>query len=428
MVFQLLYNLADALFISQIDRQDPSYAGGLGLVFPVILTIIAFTNGMMIGISSLTARSIGRRDTESLEKVLSSGALIAVVLALTASIVVLGFSRPLIMALGGQGDFLRHGDEYIRVLIRGVGILCYQQLVLGLLQGEGNTRCMMWSQIIGTTMNLVLDPLFIFTFSMGVRGAAAATVTSQLFSACYLTWVLIRKPLAVHYRLSVRMVDLKVTGEILRVGLPQSLSMLMTSMLVMFLNRIIISIDTMALTAITFYSRFESFLIIPIHAIATAVISLVGQNMGRGYLTRSREIYRVAVRLSLLVTSGFYVLFLIISPRIFSFMSSIEAIRTYTFQMSLFLGPGLVITSIGIIGQNTFQALGQASKSLFLTVLRLFVCIIPTVLFAVYVLDLGIIGILLGIVFGDIGFSLGSLQLVRRTFRQSVGDDPAAVS
>ena len=162
MFFQLLYNIVDTWFVSRIDLTDPSYVGGVGLIFPLIFLFIALGNGIMVGISSLVARAIGEENRSVLNRTAESGLFIALIITILSMSVAFIFGKTIVQTMGAQGDYFKHGYNYLIFVTPAALFIFFGNVFIGILQGEGLMKHVMNGMILGTLINIVLDPVFIF--------------------------------------------------------------------------------------------------------------------------------------------------------------------------------------------------------------------------------------------------------------------------
>ena len=401
MFFQLIYNVVDAIFISLIDRADPSYFGATGLIFPFIFLAIAVANGFMVGTSSMVARAIGEDNHAVLDTSAESGVFFAGTLGILFIIVSYLFDEKIIVLLGAQGDFAVHALEYLQYIIPGVFIMFVGNTLFGILQGEGSMRYMMWGMIIGTVGNIILDPVCIFLLDMKVRGAALATVIAQAVSLVFIISVFARNKTRVPISWHIRNVRVHVIKEIVAIGLPQTVSQIFMALTFLIYNRIIISIDELALTAFSLYGRFEQLLFIPVFAINSSLITIIGQNAGRGNYERGERAWRTAMRIGLALVILLAGLFVLASPLIFGSLSDVEHVVGYAVGMTRVPAFSMFFAVGGAYGRGVFQAIGHPIPALIITMLRMLVLGIPAVLLFVYVFHVGVYGVWFGIVTGN---------------------------
>ena len=409
MIFNLVYTTVDMLFISAIDRSDPSIVGGTGLIFPLMFLFFALAAGLMIGTSSLVARAVGERNHEVLSKVADSGVVLG--FGLGAVCVVLGylFTGPLVAAMGATGDYALHATSYFRWILPGLGATLGFHVLIGVIQGEGLMKYMMRAMIIGNILNIIIDPFlilenvwFIPGAGMGVAGAALATILGQSFGMGYIIWVFATGRTTVPVRWSLRHVRIDLIWKILYVGVPQSLAQILMSFTFLVMNRIYVSIDPIAVTAASLVGRLDQIVLTPIFALSGALMTVVGQNMGRGLTHRARQAWRTGVRMSIIAVAVTATLMVITAPWIYRPFSTNDDVLRYAVLQTRIVEYTFVFAAVAIMARSVFQAMGRPWPALILTGLRMLGFVLPFVWLFVYVLDWGIIGIWAGIIAGNI--------------------------
>lgn len=405
MLVQLLYNVTDALFISRIDMNDPSIVGGTGLIFPLFFFAIAIANGLMVGNSSLVARAVGARKWDLLSRTAESGMVLAILGGLLIFIPVYFFAEPLVRIMGAEGDFAVNGLAYLETINWIIVPMMIGQSLGGILQGEGKMKYVMTAMFIGTFGNIILDPVFIFGpgeyvvgfFNMGIKGAALATVLAQSLAVIYLLIIFLMQKSSVHITWKISYVRGKIMWEILRVGVPQTLSQILLSMSFLIFNRIAISVDPLAMTAFSLAGRMDNAVMMPLFALGAALVTIVGQNSARGLWDRTREAWRKG-----LLAGGVSVLFsatlmVILAPRIYPQFSEVAGVIHYAVAQTRMLEYTFLAVCVSILAGSVFQGVGKPIPSLSIMAFRLFFFAVPLVLILVKVFNLGVPGIWIGV-------------------------------
>ena len=418
MMFQILYTIVDTIWISRIDLNDPSYVGGTGLVFPLLFLVIAICSGILIGTSSLVARSIGKKDHSVLNSTAESGLIIALVMGFLFVLFGYIFAKQLVRALGASGDYYTHALEYFRYLLPGSLILFLLHVFNGILQGEGLMKPVMISMIIATIMNIILDPVFIFLLKLGVRGAAIATVISQAIALIYIIRIFLMKKTLVQVEWKLKNIDFGIIKQIVSVGFPQTAGQFTMAVSFLFFNRIVVSIDELALTAFSICGRFDQIIIFPILAIASALVTMIGQNYGRKNFDRVGKIWRTGLLLTVGVVIFLAAVMITIAPHVYPFFSAVDKVVWYAVLQTRIMEFTFVFAGIGILARSAFQAVGKPVPAFIITVLRLAGIAIPMAYFYVRVLDLGIYGVWFGIITGNVIGAVLALILIKNTMKK----------
>ena len=431
MIFQLLYNITDTIWISRIDIADPSYVGGTGIIFPILFFAMAIGQGILIGVSSLVARAIGARNKDVLSRTAESGLIIAIIVSVVVVLFCYLFAPGIVKALGATGDYYTHALEYFLYIIPASLMMFVGNVFFGIIQGEGLMEKLMKAMIIGTVTNIILDPVFIFFLGMEVRGAAIATDISQLASVGYAISIFLRRKTLVQIDWKVKNIDLGIIRQIIAIGLPQAAGQIMMSVSFLIFNRVVIAIDPYALTAFSLCGRFDMIVLTPIFAIASALITMVGQNYGRGNFERVKRIWWVGVGSAAITVTAVAAIVVVCAPFIYPFFSDVDEVVRYAVTQTRIIEFTFLFATIGILARSTFQAIGYPWPAFVIPVLRLVGIAIPAVYLYVHVMGLGIYGVWFGIITGNGVSAAVSLFWVRKTLNglpaKRTGDDKKSV-
>ncbi len=420
MLFNLLYTMVDTFFISAIDKSNPAIIGGTGLIFPVMFLAIALANGAMVGVSSLVSRAIGEKNTKLLNRVADSGLALGLALGLVIVLCGYAFSNRLVAAMGAEADYAMYALAYFRWILPGLGLMIAFHVLIGVVQGEGQMKYMMITMVAGNLINIVLDPFFILDnvgplpgLGMGVSGAALATIIGQSLAGLYLIWVFASKKTVVPVAWKVRHIRLKIIGQIVAVGFPGALSMMLMAMSFLIVNRVLIDIDPRSVTAASLCGRLDQLVLMPIFALSAALMTVVGQNMGRGQIERARKAWKTGAMMAVVATLSAATTLVIAAPYVYRAFSSDPAVLSYTVRQTRIVEYSFVFASLAMMARSVFQAMGRPWPGLIITALRMVGLVLPFALFFVYVLDWGIYGVWGGMIAGNILGAIISLGWVR---------------
>jgi putative MATE family efflux protein len=420
MTVQLLYSVVDAFWVTRIDPSNPAIFGGVGLVFPIVFFAIALGNGLLIGTSSLVARAVGAREHKVLSRVVESGLAISVVLAVLVITVGYTFGEDFVRLLGAEGEYFRHGYDYFRHIVPGAALMFVGAVFNGVLQGEGLMRHLMISIVLGTALNIVLDPILIFVVGLGVPGAALATVVAQTAAVVYSVQIVLRKKALSRVEWKASHVDVRVIGRIVSVGLPQSVNQILLSLTFLILNGIVVAIDPKALTAFALVGRMDQIVLTPIFATASTLVTMVGQNVGRGLYDRVRRIWRTGIALAASVVAVLAGLLMVGAPVLYRAVTADPDVLAYAVRQTRVVELSFAFAAVTILGRSLFQAMGHPIPALIITSLRMFAIAIPMVYLLVNVFDLGMYGVWFGVVVGNVasgfitfGWAASALERLR---------------
>lgn len=395
--FGLLYNLADTYFIARIDTSDPWLVGATGLVFPLYFFFMAASFGITGGISSLVARAIGANRSSELDKTAESGLFLALAFSALVLLVMYPLATPLLKLFGGKDLLLAYGLEYFVWILPAVPFMLLNAVFTGILQGEGRTKHMMVSMMIGTTVNIVLDPLFIFTFRMGIAGAGFATALGNAAGFVYLLIVFVRTSSKVKIHWKFANISFPVIAEILRVGVPQSMVNFLASISFIFYNRIMTDINPMIITSFTLYSRLEQIALIPIWAISSALSAISGQAAGGELFARMKDSGRKATVMGLSVGGMLLVIFALSSRFLFSLFQSDAGVLDIAGKIVPWMALATFVSIPIFMISTVMSTSGFANRSLALAAIRIYAFNVPACFIGAYLIGKTISSVMIAI-------------------------------
>tara|TARA_B100000927_G_scaffold284043_1_gene272473 strand:+ start:964 stop:2307 length:1344 start_codon:yes stop_codon:yes gene_type:complete len=371
MMVQTLFNVVDIMFIGWLGADEVT---AVAFVSPLFFIIIGLTVGIGSGVTATIAQSIGRKDKEDADNCADHTILIGLTITILLSILGIVYGRELLNLLGASGHILDIAYEYLRVLTFGIGLVVFSLFFRAIMAGEGETKIPMVIGLIGTFLNLILDPIFIFYLEYGVRGAALATVISQLVMLiAYLFIIFIKKSTYITFNISNFKYSSSIISKILNIGVPSSLSMLIISFGQVVMNRILINYSTEAVAAYQIVSRIDMLLFMPILGIAIALTTIVGMFYGAKENDKLLSVVNYGLNRAFLITL-ISVLILFISAEMILpiFTSSSEVINVGVTYLKIIV---LVypIVGISVICSRVCQALGKGIPLLVTTITRVLI-------------------------------------------------------
>ena len=235
-IINMLYNIVDRVYIGHIAEVGRTALTGVGVTFPIIMLISAFSAFVGMGGAPLASIALGAGDREKAEKFLGNSTTLLVIMAVVLTAVFLLIKRPVLMAFGASGETIGYALDYISIYLAGT---IFVQLALGLnayITAQGYALVSMGSVIIGAVLNLTLDPVFIFALNMGVKGAAVATIISQGVSTCWVVAFLSSKRSGLRIRRENMRLEKRIVGRILALGIAPFIMQSTESLVTVVLN------------------------------------------------------------------------------------------------------------------------------------------------------------------------------------------------
>lgn len=376
---QALYNLTDTIFVG---RGVGSLAiAGIAVSFPVQILVMAIAQTFGIGAASIVSRALGAGDRVRAHRTL--GNLFSVILLASGIIAVLGslYLEPLLRLFGATETILPYGADYLGIILLGTPFFLFAMATNAVVRGEGNARVAMGTMIISGLLNIVLDPLFIYGFGMGVRGAALATVLAQATTVVYLVYYFASRRTSLRVGLSDFRLDRGIVGESFAVGIGSGLRAAAGSITVILLNNTLARYGgDLAIAAYGVINRITMFLFLPMIGIGQGMMPIVGYNYGARQLDRARD----AIRLSTLAATAMSVaatVILVAFPnlllRVFTDDADLIAMAAPAARLIVIAFPTV---GFQLIAAGMFQALGRPLPAMVLALLRQVILLAPLVL------------------------------------------------
>ncbi len=373
-----VYNLTDTYFISKIGGNE---VAGVQFVWPVIFLLMSFGMGMAIATSSLISQYIGAKQQDKAKRVAGQALSFLGVLALVLGALGVLLSPSIVRWMGASGSLYDNGVSYLSIMFAGLPTMFLMNAYNAIKQGQGDTMSPLIIGALSVGTNMILDPIFIFTFGWGIKGAAYATVLSTGLFALYGLFTIFKGSHGIKLSLS----DLKwrrdILSQIVHIGLPSSAGQATTAFGFTVLNVFLVSFGEITLTAFAIGNRISSLIMMPAMGIGSALATVVGQNLGADNIARAKKAVRSSTMLStwmLVVGGGLMYPF---SQRIVSaFSQNPEVISQGTEYLKiLFLTIPLMGYFQVLVG--TFQGSGHTKSAMVLMMGRLWGLRIPMVVF-----------------------------------------------
>jgi putative MATE family efflux protein len=399
MSFQTLYNLADAIWVSGLG---PDSLSAVGFTFPFFFFAMALGNGIGIGGGAAISRRIGAQDKIGADKVATHSVILSLMTGLLTLVVMLLFLPFMLRFMGADDEALRLSIVYSRIIFAGILFLFFPASAVSILRSEGDAKSAMYAMALGGGLNIILDPIFIYTLNFGVAGAASATVVSMAASSILaFYWLFIQKKTFVVFRFRGFRFDGSIIYDIGRVGLPASVSQMSMSLMAFLLTTIIAAVGgSVGVAVYTSGWRIVSIATLPMLGVASAITAVTGAAFGASDYAKARTAYYYALRNGFLIE-------LILAAVVFLFASQITWIFTWSKEAEALvpelkrflriLWVMLPTVPFGMLSSGMFQGAGKGMYALIATLIRTIVFTVPFAWFLGVYLDLGLQGVWIGI-------------------------------
>lgn len=378
MMIQALYNIVDSMFVSMIGEQA---LAAVTYIFPIQMLQVAIGVGTGVGINSLISRRLGAKKVEEANKAASHGYRLSFFNWIVFAFIGLCFSD-LFLDIFTDTPFIQEsGSAYMRIICVFSLFVFVQMTTEKILQATGNMVFPMMCSLSGAITNIILDPLFIFGVGpfpkMGVAGAAIATIIGQIISFCLGQYLLFAKKHQVHIALKGFKMEKSIIKDIYAVGGPAIVMQAMMSVLQFGLNGILAGLSETAVAVNGVYGRVQSFIFMPVFGLNQGIMPIMGYNYGARDKKRLMETYKKAFLIAFCIMSIGLILFQIFPEqflKIFNASDNMFEIGVPAFRI---ISICFVPASYGIITSSLFQATGHGVMSLWMSLIRQMIGILP---------------------------------------------------
>ena len=382
-LINVLYNIVDRIYIGHIPEIGDLALTGVGVTFPIIMLISAFSALAGMGGAPLASIKLGAGDKDEAEKILGNSTTLLLIFSVILTIVFMIFKEPLLYMFGASDNTIVYGLDYITIYLFGT---IFVQFALGLnmyISAQGFAKTAMLSVLIGAITNIVLDPIFIFGFNMGVNGAALATIISQCLSAIWVLYFLMstKSKSIIKIKRKYLHINKKITLSIIALGVSPFIMQATESLINIVLNSGLQRYgNDLYVGSMTIMMSVMQLLVVPIQGLTQGVQPIISYNYGAKNFDRVKKTFKLLIIISFTATT-LGCLTIIIFPEIFVGMfTQKEELAMLTSQMIKIYMAGMWAFGIQMACQSTFMGLGQAKISLFLALLRKVVLLIPLAL------------------------------------------------
>ncbi|AVD35834.1 MATE family efflux transporter [Clostridioides difficile] len=378
-IVNVLYNIVDRIFIGRMENGEVAMAG-VGVAFPIIIIIMACSYLIGMGGGPLAAIKMGEQNNDEAEKIMSNSFSVLVILAILLTI---GFKigkEPLLWIFGASESTIGYSMDYLNIYLMGT---VFVQISMGMntfINTQGFATTGMMTVAIGALINIILDPIFIFGFNMGVKGAALATIIAQGVSAIWVLMFLFGKKSILKIKKKYMIPKASIVLPVLGLGISPFIMQSTESLVLISLNsKLQMYGGDLAVGSMAIMSSIMQILMLPNMGVTQGAQPIISYNYGSGQLDRVKKTFKLCL-LSCLTYSTILWLLLMIFPTFFVsiFNKNPQLLSMTSWSIKIYFA-GAFMFGIQIACQQTFLALGKATISLVLALLRKIVLLIPLI-------------------------------------------------
>jgi len=392
MGIQTLYNLVDMIFIGRLGGQAIT---GIAFNMPLFFLVLGLTMGLGTGVTAAIARFIGEDDKRQADNCAEHAVFIAALISILLTSTGLLFGREILSLFGAKDEILNLGWEYLNVMCIGMPFMIFSGFFRSILSGEGDMKFPMMVAGLGTVLNIILDPIFIFEldsfggfgFGLGIAGAAMATVISQVVVFLVFIFMLFFKD---HSYISFNLNDFTfstpILWDIIKVGLPASLSMIVMAVGQGVFNKILVNISVETVAAYQVAGRLDMLVFLPIFSIAASLTTLVGMFYGAKEYETLRFTIRYGIISALIITIFSSALVYMFADQVVRFFTEDESIVIIAVNFLRIFAFAYPFIAVGITTGRVLQGLGKGLPVLIITIVRVLGVSAPLSLFFIFIM------------------------------------------
>ena len=376
MLIQALYNVVDSIFVAMVSETALT---AVSLAFPLQNLLISAAVGTGVGINSLLSRRLGEGKHEEANHVASTSLFLAFAMWVLFVLIGVFLTKPFLALFTKDTELLKLSTSYSRIcLIVSFGCI-FSVTIEKLIQATGNSVQPMTMQLTGAITNIILDPVFIFVFKLGVNGAAIATVIGQIASML-LAIVFFKK----NEYISIQFKDIKpnarIIKDIFQVGLPSIIMNSIGTVMVSLINKILILFSATAVSVFGVYFKLQSFVFMPVFGLNNGVIPILGFNYGARNKKRMLDTMKLGLVVALLIMITGTICFQLFAKELLSLFSATEEMYRIGIPALRTISLCFIPASISIILIASFQATGFGLASMMVSIIRQLVVLCPCAL------------------------------------------------
>lgn len=379
-IINMLYNIVDRIYIGHIPEIGALALTGVGVCMPLIMIVSAFAALVGNGGAPRATIYMGKEDKASAEKTLGNCFLVQIIISIILTIVLLVWNRDFLLAFGASENTIGYAVDYMNIYALGT---IFVQLTLGMnafITAQGFAKTGMLSVLIGAVANIILDPIFIFGFGMGVQGAALATIISQALSCIWVVSFLFGKKTYLKIKKTNIGLDPKIIFPSLSLGLSFFIMQASESVISICFNSSLLKYGgDIAVGAMTILTSVMQFAMLPLQGLGQGAQPIISYNYGAGNADRVKGAFKLLLKCSMCYSTLLWACIMLF-PQLFAAMFTTDAeLISFTKNALRIYMAVMFIFGIQMACQMTFTSLGNAKASIIVAVMRKFILLIPLI-------------------------------------------------
>lgn len=392
---QILYNITDRMYIGHLPGASANALTGIGLVFPIVTLIAAFTALFGMGGGSLCSIARGAGKTERAEKIMTNTFVMIIATALVVTVLCYILKTPVLYALGASDVTYKYANDYLTIYLIGTVFVMISVGMNWFINSQGFAKVAMISVLCGAVLNIGLDPIFIFAFNMGIKGAAYATIISQFASMVWVVKFLFSKKSLLKLRKKYIRLDMSVIKETISLGLAGFIMQATNCLVQISCNVVLSRYGDLYIGIMTVVNSIREIAQLPVSGIANGSQPVLGYNYGANKPKRVKDGIKFSVASGLIISFIFWISVMLF-PKMYMLPFTSDAAMLNEGQHSMRLYYLAFFTMmLQFSGQHTFTSLGMAKPAIFFSIFRKVILVVPLTFILPHICGLGVDGVFL---------------------------------
>ena len=376
----LLYNLVDRIFIGHIEEVGDIALTGVGVCFPIIIVISAFSCLCGMGGAPKAAIKMGEGNKEAANKILGNCFIVTFILAIILTIVIQLFKTPILYMFGASENTIIYAYDYISIYAWGTVFVMISLGLNAFITTQGYSKVSMTNVMIGAGVNIILDPLFIYGFNMGVKGAAIATIIAQAVSAFLVVRFLLSKKSKLKINVESMKLDIRIILSVMALGLSPFIMQVTESVISICFNTSLLKYGgDIAVGTMTILTSLMQFAMMPLQGFAQGAQPIISYNYGAKNPNRIKEVFKLLFIICVSYSALFWLVVILFPSALIGVFTTETLLIEFASKALRIYMAVIVLFGVQIACQQTFVSLGNAPVSLFLALLRKVVLLIPLI-------------------------------------------------
>lgn len=379
-LINMLYNIVDRIYIGHMSEVGDLALTGVGVCMPIIMIVSAFAALVSSGGAPRASIFMGKKDIDNAEKTLSACFGLQIIISAVLTVVLLIWNRDFLLAFGASNKTIEYAVDYMSIYAIGT---VFVQLTLGMnafITAQGFTGTSMISVVVGATVNIILDPIFIYGFDMGVRGAALATCISQALSCVWVIAFLCSKKSMLKFKPKYFLPSPKIVLPCIALGTATFIMQASESVISVCFNSSLLKYGgDIAVGAMTILTSVMQFAMLPAQGIAQGAQPILSYNYGAKNSARVKQTYKLLLKICLMYSVTVWAAVMLFPTAFVSIFTPDAELISFASKALRIYFAGMVLFGIQISSQMTFVSLGNAPSSVIVAVVRKFVLLLPLI-------------------------------------------------